>query len=224
MATCLWCNKAGFFLRVNKDGLCNNCAPIVAMDVQQRVRIMVDSFNLVTNSKTFKTRLSRCELILEHARELKKYESAGIKMWDVEPPPSRIIESYQSTRDDLIIENLDAEIDKAVTKSELASSPKTAVNAINTCLLKIREARGLFNDPDKVADREERLKKLAHKIQLSGHLDAAKKAEFKGQTKKAIDQYQEALYFLKNDDIDDSKQKKDIQEIEENLTRLQKSN
>lgn len=222
MATCLWCNKAGFFLRVNKDGLCGNCAPIVTMEIQQRVRIIVDSFNLVTKSKTFKTRLSRCDLILEHARELKKYESAGIKT--VEPCPSRIIEEYQSGRDDLIIENLDVEIDKAVTKSELASSPKTAVNAINACLLKIREARSLLNNPDKVADRQERLKKLAHKIQLSGHLDAARKAEFKGQTKKAIDQYQEALYFLKNDDIDDSKQKKEIQEIEENLARLQKGN
>jgi hypothetical protein len=222
MATCLWCNKAGFFLRVSKEGLCSNCMPIITMDVQQRARIIMESFKIATKTKSFKTRLSRCELILEHARELKKYESAGIKT--IDPCPSRIIEEYQSTRDEIIIENLDAEIDKAVSKSELTSSSKTAVNSINASLLKIREAKGLLNDPDKVADREERMKKLAHKIQLNGHLEAARKAEFKGQTKKAIDQYQEALYFLKNDDIDDSKQKKEIQEIEENLARLQKDN
>lgn len=219
MATCLWCNKAGFFLRVDKNGLCGNCMSFVLMDVEQRARIIKESFNLLTKSKTFKTRLHRCELILEHARELKKYESAGIKT--VEPLPSRIIEEYQSTRDNLIIETLDADIEKAVAKSELASSPKIAVNAINACLLKIRELRGLLNDPDKVATKEERLKKLAHKTQLNGHLDAARKAEFKGQTKKAIDQYQEALYFLKNDDIDDSKQMKEIQEIETHLAQLQ---
>ena len=53
-----------------------------------------------------------------------------------------------------------------------------------------------------------------------GYLEAARKAEFKGNVKKAIDQYQEALFFIRNDDIDDTQQRFEINEIETKLTEL----
>lgn len=51
-------------------------------------------------------------------------------------------------------------------------------------------------------------------------LEAARKAEFKGQKKKALDQCQDALYFLYNDEIDDSLQAEKIVEIEAKISEL----
>jgi len=54
---------------------------------------------------------------------------------------------------------------------------------------------------------------------LNKYLEEAGKAEFKGNLKKALDQYQEALYFLKNDDVDDILQSKEIASIESLVTK-----
>ena len=53
-----------------------------------------------------------------------------------------------------------------------------------------------------------------------GRIEDAKKAEFKNQRKKALDKYYEALYFLKNDEIDDSLQQDHISMIESKIKEL----
>jgi hypothetical protein len=58
------------------------------------------------------------------------------------------------------------------------------------------------------------------KTQLNGYLEEAKKNEFKGQKKKALDKYYEALYLLKHDDVDDSLQQDNIQFLESKIKEL----
>ena len=40
MAECKFCGKKGFFLSVNKDGLCKGCASAIAIQVEQSARII----------------------------------------------------------------------------------------------------------------------------------------------------------------------------------------
>jgi len=51
--------------------------------------------------------------------------------------------------------------------------------------------------------------------------DSDKLLEDAAQPKKAIGQYQEALFFIKNDDIPDSQQANEIREIEAKIEELQ---
>jgi len=69
--------------------------------------------------------------------------------------------------------------------------------------------------------KEEGQKKtFIHKTQLNEYIEEAKKAEFKDQKSKALDKYQEALYFLQNDEIDDSLQKENIDELKAKISEL----
>jgi len=110
-----------------------------------------------------------------------------------------------------------------LAKAKLATSSRTSVGEANKALLKIRDAKEELEDPSRLDTLEARVKTFSHETQLNTFIEAARKAEFKGQKKKAIEQYQEALFFLKNDDIDDELQGREISKLEKKIAELQNS-
>lgn len=193
MAQCKMCGRKGFFLLVSANSLCKSCEPIVVMNVQQRGRIINDCMKLVAESKNMKTRLSRCDLLIEHAQALLEYEHKGIPT--VSPSPSQLLSEYTAMRDQVVLEGVTAEVEKALAKAEIVATPRTSINEANKALLKIREGKQELCDEAKLDQLEARVRRFSHETQLNAYLEAARKAEFKGQKKKALDQYQEALYF-----------------------------
>lgn len=218
MAQCKYCGRSGWFLALTANGLCNNCNPIVSMDVIQRARIINDSLKLVRESKKLDTQLSRCDLIVEHASALMKYEQLGIPT--LNPLPSAFVQEYQAMHDQIIVDGLTTEFENARSKAEVAPSVTSKVNLLSKALLKVREYKLKANNPSILDSLEQQISQLIQNIQLAGYLDAARKAEFKGQKKKALDQYYEALYFLKHDDINDSFQQEHISLIESKIAEL----
>jgi hypothetical protein len=188
------------------------------MDVAQRARIMSDSIKLVKESKKLDTQLSRCDLIIEHASALVKYEQRGIPTFD--PLPSTLVKECRTMHDQIIVAALATEFENVRSKVEIASSVNSKVTLLSKVLLKIREYKPKANNPTVLDSLEQQASQLIQEIQLAGYLDEAKKAEFKGQKKKALDQYYEALYFLKNDQIDDSLQQEHIRFIETKIAEL----
>ena len=96
MAQCKMCGRKGFLLSVSAIGLCKSCSPSVVMDIQQRVRIINDCMELIDTSKYMTTRLSRCNLLIEHAQALLEYEHKGIPT--VNPSPSQLLSGYAAIR------------------------------------------------------------------------------------------------------------------------------
>jgi len=188
------------------------------MDVQNKLRIINDSSRIIDESKNLKTKLSRCALIIQMATELLDYENKGIKV--INPTPSVFIETYKNNRDEIILESIKQAIERAISKTKLAVTTKTKINELNKVLLLIQENKDELMDSSKTDLLEKELLEKKHKIQLDGFLEEAKKAAFKGQKKKALDQYKEALYFLKTDDIDDNLQKGYIKTINQKITEL----
>ena len=218
MAQCKMCGHKGFFLSVSENGLCESCESIFVMDIQQRGRIINDCIKLVNESKNMSTKLSRYDLLREHAQALLEYEHKGIPT--ISPPPSQFLSEYTIKRDQIILESVTAEVEKALDKAEIASATRTCINEANKALLKIQEGKKELNDKTKLDQLEDRIRHFSHEKQLNEYLEAARKAEFKGKKKKALDQYQEALYFLHGDDIDDSLQAEKIGEIEAKISEL----
>lgn len=122
--------------------------------------------------------------------------------------------------DQIVLEGVTEEAEKALAKAEIATTPRISINEANKALLKIREGKKELRDQTKLDQLEARVLRFSHEIQLNAYLEAARKAEFKGQKKKALDQYQEALYFLRSDEIDDSLQAGKIAEIEAKISDL----
>lgn len=221
MAKCKYCDKSGFFFTVDSNGLCNECAPVIISIVNNNFRIINESTKLIRESKNFKTKLSRCDLIIKIAEKLLEYENKGIKT--INPPPSEFISQYKNVvRDEIILESLKLDIEKAKAKFEIASVSQPKINEINKVLLKIQDYKKEIRDKKQIDKTEKEINKFKYEAQLNIYLETAKKAEFKGQNKKALDQYQEALYFLENDEIDDKLQKDNISKIKEKISELKK--
>lgn len=85
MGQCKYCGKRGFFLSVDKDGLCRNCAPALLMRVQESIRVIKESEAIINKSKNIDTRISRCDTILIHLEGLIELEMKGIPTLNISP-------------------------------------------------------------------------------------------------------------------------------------------
>jgi len=218
MSLCKNCGKSGFFLSVDSNGLCKNCAPIVYLAAEQRIRIMNDSVRLVTESKKMKTRLSRCDLILEHAEALLKYEEKGISV--ISPPPSKFIEKYTEMRDLIVLEGVNEEVEKSLEKAEIETSHKKSANEISKALIKIKEGKRELKNPSMLDELESKIESIKYKTELNEYIENAQRFEFKGKERKALDQYQEALFFIKSKKIENIITSDKINEIENKINEL----
>lgn len=218
MATCKWCNRSGFFLSVNSLGVCSNCNTVIVMDINQHARIATESIEIINKSKQIDTVLSRFQVAEEHLKLLLPYEQKGIPV--LTEPPSALIKSLNRQKQRSISGKIKDEVTELLNKYKVTPTEKGKLNLLAKYLLKIQEYKRKINAYKELEDVENQIKALLHQTQLDIHLKEAEKAELKGSKKKALDSYYEALYFLQNDDIDDSLQTQNILEIEAKIREL----
>ena len=219
MARCKFCGRSGIFLSVNQYGLCNNCATSISYEINSTLRVIQESIELVKTSKNLETRLSRADVVMKLASEIvDKFESKGITVMD--PPAKDLLRRYKEGRDDIIIDSLEEEYKKASTKSAVGTTAKTKTNPLSKVLIKVQDYKSQLVKKESLDELEQKINKDIHAIQLHFLLDDAKKAEFKGNKKKALDKYLEALYFVKTDKIEDIKQQDVILNVENKIKEM----
>jgi len=219
MAQCKWCGRGGWFVSVDRNGLCTNCARPVLMDIEQWQRIITESIELIQKSKNIKTRLGRCNDATRHLEALLPYERKGIPT--LSPNPSELIGTVQAMRNEVILEHIQSEVDKALIKLDVASTLRGKLGPLEKALAVVAEYRPELDDQAQADRIENDLRHRLHRYQFEDMREKATKAEFKGQTKKAIDAYMDALFFLKNDDYDDEEQREIITGLEEKISTRQ---
>ncbi|MFT6094373.1 MAG: hypothetical protein ACJA2Q_002277 [Pseudohongiellaceae bacterium] len=178
---------------------------------------MDDSMRLAIEGKTFGTKLSRCDLVIEHAEALLEYETINIPT--LSPLPSELIGQFRALRIEIVLDEAQKIADKAADKSKVASTINSKYNALGQGLLKAKSILENIS-PGMGQSIIDKLSNKMHETKLSGFLENAEKAEFKGNAKKAIDQYQEALFFIQNDDIPDQQQHEEITKLEAKIQKL----
>lgn len=218
MANCKNCLRSGLFLSVDHNGLCGSCSPLVIMDITQKGRLISDCMKLVDESKNLDVQITRYDFLMENLRALLVYEKKGIPT--ISPLPSFLHQQYAGKRDKLVLDHLASAFEAATYRVPLTISAKSKINQLNKILLKARDYKDRLVTRTSLDALERRIIEMIHKIQLEGYLNDASKAEFKGQRKKALDQYYEALYFLKHDEIDDALQAAHISKIEAKIAEL----
>lgn len=218
MGQCRYCGRSGWLLAVDSAGLCSSCRPAYELTLSGRARVIQESQKLVEASAKLETRLSRCDVIIEHAHGLFDYEAHGIPT--ITPPPSQLIQATIVLKDQLMLDAMRAEVVAARRKADVAPGAKGKISALTKALLMVREYKTKTSGPGILNAIERDLEAQLHRIQLDGYLDEAKKAEFKGNKKKALDQYYEALYYLKHDSVTDARQAEQIAWIEAKIAEL----
>lgn len=211
-------HKKGFFLSVDKNNLCNECSPSVLSQIENRARIVSESLKLAQTGKTFSTRISRIDVLIDNLDKLQAYEAKNIPT--ITPTPSLLIQDIRVLRQETITNEINELYTKSVNQAEVAATPTSEYNALSKGFLKVQEILDGYNGEDRDFEQLLRLKLLMHKAKIEGYINEARKAEFKGNTKKAIDQYQEALFYIENDDVDDTLQSDLINQVKERLMAL----
>jgi hypothetical protein len=108
----LW--QKGFFLSVDKDGLCRNCAPALLMRVQQSIRVIKESEDIINKSKNIDTRISRCDTIIVHIEGLIELEMKGIPTLNI--PPSKLLQQVINEKNKIIAESVCGNVAKGNNK------------------------------------------------------------------------------------------------------------
>ncbi|EIJ79175.1 hypothetical protein PB1_16499 [Bacillus methanolicus PB1] len=217
MAQCKFCGKKGIFLTVSKAGLCNKCHNPVMFSIERHVEIINESLTLVETSKNFNTKMNRLDLVEEQYRILDKdYYSKGISV--LSDTPRNKLKEVQAIRKRLVEEEIENRIEKHMDKAKLAKSVNAKINNANKALMELKEFAKEYGYLNELLVHN--IQHFIHKVELDDLILKAEKFEFKGNNKKALEQYQEALFFLKKDDIPDQKQDDLIRKLENKINSL----
>jgi hypothetical protein len=100
MARCKHCEKGGLFQKVDKEGLCKNCAPAVTPDIDKHSNVIYEAMHLHERGQTYEEKLAALDDILASARHLQQYEAKGIDSCN--PPPSLVVSEFSGFREELV--------------------------------------------------------------------------------------------------------------------------
>jgi len=191
----------------------------VAIAVGSRLRIINESVKLAVESKNYTTRLSRCKLAMDHCSDIKRdYEDRGITAMN--PTATFILSKLRNEYPTIVREAVQQIVTDAHKKAEVASSATTKANAFGKAALALSKLQAELGDDSAIKEAEEHMRKAMDVVKAASLIDEGQKAEFKGNTKKALDRYVESLYLVLHDKTDDGEQRELIAMLETNITRL----
>ena len=162
------------------------------------------------------TRLSLLDELIRASEELQAFELQGEPT--ISPPPSQILPAFRQQREELIRAEIETIVRKAVAAQEAADLDKR-VGIVQKALQKAAEWEGLLPE-GRVAQPVAEPKALLHVARLEAIVEEARRHEFKGDARRALDLYQEALYLVLNDEVPDEQQQEEIHALDAKIRTL----
>src|SRR5690606_9753741 len=143
------------------------------------------------------------DLAIDNCKTLyNDYWSKGITVF--KPDPLVAIEELEKHKQIVIEEEVELLVEQHLEKANRAKTVKSKISNADKALDELFKLKKKYNYENN--GLESNTNEYKNKAQLDQHITNAEKNEFKGNIKKAIDYYQEALFFLKKDDIPDVEQ------------------
>jgi hypothetical protein len=220
MASCKWCGKSGWLLRISANGMCDTCEATEIPVIVHQVRAIKEAQDLVESSKVFETRVGKCEEIVGNAEDLLPYEIKGITV--VEPSAAELKSAYEAKREEMVMEHFRAETERLLARAGLLPTPQAMIAEATQALIKIDEARRDYGVEDpSLLESEQQVRHFIQATELSSCLQEARKDELKGNREGALERYREALFFLTTEGTDHELRRENAGEIEERIRQLQ---
>lgn len=220
MAKCKYCGQGGFLPSVNPMGLCDPCAQVVLPTIQSYLEtIRTCEAEVNSPSLSLADKLSRLDLIEQCVNGICEYEKMGIPIGKNNDyaAASQLI---ATARVEFVGGEADRLIEKAKLQSDAAATVATRVAPFKSLLAQLFDLQHLIQDPGCITQRIQRVQFDINRIRIDGFMDSARKSEFKGEFRQAIGQYQEALFHVKNDAVDDFFQSGVIHELEHKISEI----
>lgn len=178
------------------------------------MRVVTESLDLVNNSKNPRTRMDRLDVAINKLSYLRS------RFPHREDISIALTKSF-NYRPQLHTTLLQDSIEKCMDKSRMAKTLSGKVNSANKALEILRDAvNDEYVDKTMLKQTIIFIKTYINKAELEDIEVKAERYEFKENYKKALDLYQDALFFLKKDEIDDAQQKEDFKRINNKIEKM----
>jgi len=169
-------------------------------EVDSNMRVILESIDLFRKTKNQETARSRYNLALERLENL-------LQRFPHRSDWQDLLEGLQQEGRAVLQASLAASIAKQVEKAGIAKTVSTKITYLNRALMELSEARNSGEyDEEWINTQRASLEELVHNTELGKLLETAERYEFKEDWKKALSAYQDVLFFLKKDNIDDDEQ------------------
>lgn len=204
MAKCKNCGRGGLFRSVDRNGLCRTCQPIVLPEIDHQSRTLATSHKAVTNARKADTALSRLAAAIASCDGLIPFADKGIPTTEMDPRELRKI--YSDAARSIVEESVRAAFSSARRKAEDGTTDTTKLNGYSKA---VADLSGLLDYGFEVAFLEAavfELRKERDNLKFDLTAQKAAAAIAKGQQKKALDLYIDAMLALANDSTPDDEQ------------------
>jgi hypothetical protein len=168
--------------------------------------------------KSLKVKLAQCDVATSSTSRLAEFAALGIPIGKNDYPA--MLENVQRVRDQVVSVEADAIIEKAKLQSGAAATVSGKSSAFRSALSKLFELQRLVTDESLIQSRIQTVQFENNKIQINGIVEKARRSEFKGEWEQALEQYQDALFHVKNDPVDDFFQSGVIHELEHKIAEI----
>jgi len=214
MGRCRNCGKSGFFLNVDaRSGTCAECTDELLDEYREYSSAALKAAQVIQLEVDWRGKIKGLKK-LEFAREmLSELEAKGIC-----PGPSINEIDSREVRRIAAASAAQAICDRLEAHGNATKDNQKKIAVLNEALIALGElekAVGCYEFIDLARQQANEFLKL---VTQRFHLEAGKKAEFKGKSTEALNHYQEALYLLK--ECDSIPDKNEVEEIESKVERL----
>ncbi len=187
------------------------------MVINRSLEVITESVHFAINSKDMGTRLSRIDVAISVADELVNDYP------EIDEFSSQLV-SLKDYRLELHMENIGNKINKHLDRSNAAKTSAAKINNASKALAEIEEGfRNEYVDKSKLEKCKISIEDYIHQVQIDDLREKAERLEFRGQYSKAAAAYQDALFFIHRDNVDDSLQEEEISEFERKIEAMQNS-
>ncbi|MEC7161957.1 MAG: hypothetical protein VXW57_09140, partial [Pseudomonadota bacterium] len=218
MARCKYCDESGWFLQVNSHGLCVKCQIEVGSDIDQRVRIVLESIGIAKKSKNISTAISRLNLAAGHCDVLQEYYRKGLPTLTV--PPVEVAADLRSEVTRLVGQAINDQRFAARQKAEDAAGDAAKLGGYAKAISVLTKLMDDVSDVTEIETAIEALRQERDGLRFDLIGRKAEVAAAKGQTKKAVGLWIDAIMALRHDSTPDAMQSDRIATAEEKIREL----
>lgn len=183
-------------------------------DYNRSIDVLNQSIELAKNSKNFETRKNNIAVAIEVVTRL-------LEDYPEETNLHEVLASCLIAQKDIHMEALSANLQKCCDKANGMKSVSAKINNAGKALALLEEAkRDTYVNTEQVDIWIQSMNEYISKVEYENMQHKAEKLEFKCQTDKALDAYQDMLFHLKTDCIDDEQQAEQFTTIQKKVEEL----
>jgi hypothetical protein len=218
MARCKYCDKSGFFMKVTERSLCPPCDVVFVHQLLEAGRLAQESMNIALSSKNIETKISRLIFTQNTLSRILPYERKGIPTYT--PLPSEAIRAARVLIMDALRTWYTDQLDAARVRFENGKTLSARTSPLIRLMEKLVSMKQYQEIVGTLDQLEQSTRKLVDKVASAFYSSEGGRYAFKGNKKKAIDCYLEALHSIQNDSIPDNLQAQEIRDIETKILEL----